>query len=254
MADDRAELILRGSDIDRLVGLEIGPLDKPLVKRTGNRDIFYADYASRPILQDKSRSDQNVNVDMIPEIDYIISPLPGDLGRGFDYIVASHVGEHVPDLIGWLRTLGQWLLPGGQLVLALPDKRFTFDCTRELSTAGQLIEAYLERRQRPSVASIYDGFSKALRVEPWYLWEMQEPPQPFPNMFSREVSLALAKESYESGIYRDCHCWVFTASSFKQIMEELRLLGLFDFECVRFVEPSRYICEFYVNLRPNPVR
>src|SRR5689334_7882526 len=84
---DRAELILQGIDVDRSVGLEIGPLDKPLVKRTPNRSIFYADYASRTVLQEKSKGDRSVDIAAIPEIDYLIAPLPQKLGRSFDYIV-----------------------------------------------------------------------------------------------------------------------------------------------------------------------
>jgi SAM-dependent methyltransferase len=248
---DRARRILEGVDVDRLVGLEIGALDKPLVSRAPGRQIFYADYAPREVLREKSAGDPNVDIEAIPEVDYIIVPLPEDLGRKFDYIVASHVGEHVPDLIGWLKRLANWLTADGQIILALPDRRFTFDLLREHSTVGQLIEAHLQRRHRPTVASVYDGFSKAVRVDAKSLWDGVLPAASFPHMFSREVSLKLAEEVHAGDTYRDCHCWVFTAPGFRSLLEEIRGLGLFDFEWVRFVEPTAYMIEFYVSLRPR---
>jgi hypothetical protein len=94
---DRVSRLLGDIDIDRQTGLEIGPLDKPLVLRVGQRPVFYADYAPREILQRNSSSDPNVDIQAIPEIDYVIQPLPARMDRSFDYIVASHVAEHVPD-------------------------------------------------------------------------------------------------------------------------------------------------------------
>ncbi len=143
-----------------------------------------------------------MNVDAIPEIDYVIAPLPDTLDRTFDYVVASHVGEHVPDLLGWIKTLLGWTSRGGQLRLALPDRRYTFDCERPASTIGQILEAHAERRQRPNYASIYDGFSKAVRADPWYLWEGVAPPAPFEAMFSRETARRLADQAMREGIYR----------------------------------------------------
>lgn len=234
-----------------MVGLEIGPLDKPLVRRAPDRPIFYADYAPREVLREKSRGDPNVDIDAIPAIDHIIDPLPDSLGRRFDYIVASHVAEHVPDLLGWLNRLFGWLSPGGQVVLALPDKRFTFDVLREQSTVGELIEAYLQRRQRPPVAAIYDGFSRAVRVNAMQIWQGAALPDPLDFLFTREVSLSLARDALENGTYRDCHCWVFSASHFRALLEEAREMGLISFEWVRFVEPTLGQFEFYVSLRPG---
>ena len=59
----------------------------------------------------------------------------------FDYVIASHVIEHAPDMIGWLRQVAGVLRTGGILSLAVPDKRFTFDEGRELTTLDQLLTA-----------------------------------------------------------------------------------------------------------------
>ncbi|MCY7273284.1 MAG: class I SAM-dependent methyltransferase [Phormidesmis sp. CAN_BIN44] len=44
-----------------------------------------------------------------------------------DYVIASHVIEHVPDFIGWLSEVRGILKPGGILSLAIPDKRQCLD-------------------------------------------------------------------------------------------------------------------------------
>lgn len=247
---DRAAQLLEGIDIDTLVGLEVGPLDKALVKRVDGRQIYYADYADRGALQLASKDDPNVNVEAIPEIDFVVAPLPESLPRKFDYIVASHVGEHVPDLLGWIKTLFGWLNPGGVLVLALPDKRYTFDCLREHSTIGELLGAHVEKRQRPSFASIYDGFSRATRADVCGLWAGADPTQ-FEYQFPRHVAYGLAQDAHTNGTYRDCHCWVFTAHGFRALMDEARELGAIDFELVRATDPKLHTVEFYVTLRPR---
>ncbi|MBD9443987.1 hypothetical protein IB248_00075 [Rhizobium sp. RHZ01] len=224
-------------DVDNQVGLEIGPLDKPLVKRESGRQIFYADYSHRDALVQASIGDPNVNTSLIPTIDYILALMPEYKDRSFDYIVASHVGEHVPDFIGWTKTL-----------LALPDKRYTFDCYRTESTAGDMIEAHLERRSRPPVSSIYDGFSKAVHADAWYLWEGVEPPAPFEIMFTKRQAFSLAENALRTGVYRDCHCWVFTADRFREILDEVASLGLIEYEWVGFTPPTKYMIEFYVML------
>lgn len=43
------------------------------------------------------------------------------LGGPFDVIVCSDVVEHVADGTGLLRRLGEWLTPGGRVVLSLPN-------------------------------------------------------------------------------------------------------------------------------------
>jgi SAM-dependent methyltransferase len=57
-----------------------------------------------------------------------------------DFVMASHILEHCEDpiaaLAAWLRVLK----PGGVLLLAVPDKRFTFDRERPVTTFAHLLE------------------------------------------------------------------------------------------------------------------
>jgi predicted SAM-dependent methyltransferase len=55
-----------------------------------------------------------------------------------DFIIANHFLEHTQDPIGTLRRFLAVLNPGGVLFLAIPDKRWTFDIERPLTTLDHL--------------------------------------------------------------------------------------------------------------------
>jgi SAM-dependent methyltransferase len=56
-----------------------------------------------------------------------------------DFVIASHVLEHCEDPIGALTNWLRVLKPGGVLVLAVPDKRFTFDRSRRMTTLDHVM-------------------------------------------------------------------------------------------------------------------
>jgi SAM-dependent methyltransferase len=61
-----------------------------------------------------------------------------------DFVVASHLIEHCEDPIGALANQLRTLRVGGVLFLAVPDKRFTFDAPRELTTLGHVERDHAE--------------------------------------------------------------------------------------------------------------
>lgn len=61
-----------------------------------------------------------------------------------DYLVASHVLEHVDDPVSALKNWIRVVKPGGHVVVIVPDKRFTFDSPREVTTTAEMIADHLE--------------------------------------------------------------------------------------------------------------
>jgi SAM-dependent methyltransferase len=245
----RNDRIFAGVDIDAMSGLEIGPLDKPLVAKNGKRKIFYADYADKAYLAEKSVGDPNVNIKNIQEIDFVIKPpLPDNIGRKFDYIVSSHVAEHVPDILGWLHKLAGWLNPGGIITFATPDYRYCFDRLRFPSRTGEVVGAFLQSRQAPPPSCVYDGMRSATRFEAAEAWINGLHPTSAERYFTESQALSFAKKASD-GEYVDCHCWVWTAGSFKSIMAELCRLGLTSLVLIECHGPYENEAEFYVKLK-----
>ncbi len=61
-------------------------------------------------------------------------------GKTFDFIIANHVIEHMEDPIRFLKSVAGALAPAGRALIAAPDKRFTFDRARDLTTFEHLVD------------------------------------------------------------------------------------------------------------------
>jgi SAM-dependent methyltransferase len=61
-----------------------------------------------------------------------------------DFVVANHFLEHCEDPIAALENMLRVLKPGGVLFLAVPDKRFTFDAPRPVTTIDHLKRDHAE--------------------------------------------------------------------------------------------------------------
>ena len=101
---DRTDKVLHDINLQEMKGLEIGPLQRPIVSKEISPQILYLDYLSTEDLKKKYEYAPEKN--QIVEVDYVIREgyslnqvLEKDLP--FDYIIASHVIEHVPNPISW---------------------------------------------------------------------------------------------------------------------------------------------------------
>jgi len=80
-------------------------------------------------------TNHGVDLAKIEEVDYVWQGFSQFIGATkFDWIIASHVIEHVPCVISFLRDCESVLKPDGVLSLAIPDKRRCFDKLREKSS------------------------------------------------------------------------------------------------------------------------
>lgn len=121
---DRNYKLIGMLDLAAQEGIEIGPLNHPVVERSQGR-IFYADHASTADLRRKYAADPNVPVDQIVSVDYVLGDrtIAEAVGsRQFDYAVASHVIEHVPDLIGFCNDLSKCYAPAVSCALPFPTR------------------------------------------------------------------------------------------------------------------------------------
>jgi len=113
---------------------------------------------SVPDLKKKYAAESAEFLEQIVPVDYVLvnnSLKETVKGEKFDYVIASHVIEHVPDIVSWLKD-SIYLKPNGILSLVIPDKRYTFDITRDESSPADVMGAYIERHTKASTASVYD--------------------------------------------------------------------------------------------------
>jgi predicted SAM-dependent methyltransferase len=119
-------------------GLEIGALSNPTPTRPGTRTKYY-DYLTAE--QNRKRVPQLANAKLV-EPDYLGDGEKLELiaDGSLDYLIANHMLEHCQNVIGTLRTFWKKLKPGGALLLAIPDKRYTFDYRRPITPFEHLEE------------------------------------------------------------------------------------------------------------------
>ena len=116
-------------------GIEIGALWRkfPVPHRV---TVYYVDRLQNEDLQQHYAevSQTVVNPDVVA--DAMQLPFaPASL----NFVIASHVLEHLPFPLAALRHWYDVLLPGGVLLLKVPDKRYTFDAKRERTPLEHLI-------------------------------------------------------------------------------------------------------------------
>lgn len=229
-------------------GVEIGPSYNPLApKREGYR-VTTLDTLDREGLRAKYAAHQ-VDIDRIEEVDCVwkgeryadLIPRPHD----FDWILASHVIEHTPDLIGFLEDCSAILGPGGVLSLAIPDKRRCFDRYRPISGLGQVIDRHVTRAKSHTVGSIVEFMLNAVARNGQITWDATtRGTDTF--LCGLEQVQAHLREGRQRPLETDVHAWCFTPSSFRLLLADLHLLGLTTFR-ERDFHPTEG-SEFFVTL------
>ena len=231
------------------IGVEIGPLTAPVVTRDMGF-IRYVDHITTEDLKLKYADFRDVDTSKIVDVDYVL----GDQNLSillspeapFDYFVASHVVEHVPDLVGWFREIHAVLKPGGVLSLAIPDKQYCLDYYRTSTKPAEVIEAYLQQSQRPSPRQIFDHFSSAVSLHDNIGWGCPIDDTELSLCHSMVEAFETTAEVYYNSSYCDVHCWVFTPASFFNLLKVLTELNLVEFKVKQFFETEG--CEFFVIL------
>lgn len=237
-------------------GLEIGPSHSPLAPKSAGFRVDILDHASAPDLRAKYRN-AGVNTDHIEEVDFVWrgKPLPETVGRRdwYDWVIASHVIEHTPDLVGFLIDCQTLLHATGRLILVVPDKRWCFDQFQSLTSTGDVLDAHSLRRTRASAGRVFDHFANAVKKgrSGTISWHRHAPGAVQPvHDFAGACDAWRAAQTDHT--YIDVHNWRFTPESFRLVIDDLRELGLLELGITD--GPSSAGGEFCACLQRTPVR
>ncbi|MBS0018667.1 MAG: methyltransferase domain-containing protein [Arthrospira sp. SH-MAG29] len=124
--------------------------------------------------------------------------------NAFDFIISSHVLEHTPNpgqmLEEWIRIVK----PGGIVYFVIPDKRYTFDRNRELTSVTLLLEKYDNKTSTTDYETYYDAMVNA---------------EPELRSLSETVRKERVKRAFEN--QSSIHVHTFTADSINKFVAVL---------------------------------
>jgi SAM-dependent methyltransferase len=244
----RRSFLAKYIDIERNEGLEIGPLDSPMVLKAEGT-IYYLDYLDHEQLV--SRHANRRNVSKIVHPDYVISDqkISSEISRKFDYIIACHVIEHVPNLVQWLKDIQKLMSQGGVLFLAVPDKRYTFDFLRPLTSLAHILNDYYLSKNKANLEHIFEHIYLKREVTSKDIWQGEFEDKIRLGRYSLVEAYKRAMSYLDSGEYIDVHCHVFTCESFVNIMIDISESGFIDYQIVGVDEVAEPSNEFLIVMR-----
>jgi Methyltransferase domain len=248
---DRNEVMLKGVAATAHC-LEVAPFHRPSL--TKNRfKVDYTDYATTDELRQKVPVHEGFSPDEVCQVDYIWTPgrplrecIPA--GFTYDFALASHVMEHVPNPLGWVQQILDVMKTGATLQLALPDYRGCFDVFRSLTTFPEMLEWWAMEASMPTVSQLFDAISRNVAIPGGpSVRPFGEQPNiaDFKRFYSDESALHFALMHFNNGTYMDTHCSVFSPESMVDVFSTAARLGLLN---VEISQPELGWREFFVKL------
>jgi hypothetical protein len=229
-------------------GIEIGPCHSPVATKRKGFNVEIIDHLDREGLI-KKYSGQRINTDNIEEVDHVwhgqtYAELTGR-HHYYDWVIASHVIEHTPDLVAFIRQCDEILNQTGVLSLVIPDKRYCFDKFRPITSLSHVIDRHLAGVDRHSPGSVAEYYLNVVRCEGEDAWDSRKagslafshPPD------AGQINYSRAKEA---GEWLDVHAWCFVPHAFRLLIQDLYDLGLIQLKELSF-HPT-VGCEFYMTL------
>lgn len=234
-------------------GLEIGPSMNPVAPKREGYDVEILDHADRSGLLEKY-SHHGIALEAIEEVDFVWkggSYLDlTDRAGCYDWIIASHVIEHVPNLIAFVNDCASLLKPDGVLSLAIPDKRFCFDRYRAPTSLRELIDAYMQKRSNHTPGSVADYFMNVVKLGGRISWTADLAAGTTLAEVEFVHGLSDAKSGIDAvasqGAYLDIHAWCFTANLFRLLIEDVHQLDICPLRESAFDPAGEY--EFFIAL------
>lgn len=168
------------------LGIEIGPLHVPIEADKRVCRVKYVDRLTAPEV--KARFPELKDEDIVsPDIifDVALDGLSPIADNSLDFVIASHLHEHVPNPLGLLKECYRVLRSNGVLYLAVPDKRYTFDRDRQRTPLSHLIKDMENNTTTVDEEHIVDWVTNANKKK------VPDDPAEKEHMFQRELERSI---------------------------------------------------------------
>jgi 2-polyprenyl-3-methyl-5-hydroxy-6-metoxy-1,4-benzoquinol methylase len=239
----RRKMFLRHIAVTTHTGLELGPLDAPVVSAT-EAPIKYADFVSYEELLRRHSARRNASRIVRPDYVLTSDSLAAQITDRFDYVIACHVIEHVPNMIAWLNNLHGLLTANGKLFLAVPDRRYTFDILRPETSLAHIINDFYRAVTTPDLEHIFEHLFLKREVSASAAWKGDIQSLLEQQRYTVEQAYKIARQKFESEGHVDVHCHVFTGAPFLAMIQHLIAAKFIHYKIVDFVEVEKPYNEF----------
>lgn len=177
------------------------------------------------------------------------------IDRRFDLILAAHVIEHVPDPISWLNELSALLTDDGAIFLAVPDRRYTLDYLRPLTTPFGLLRAHDDDATTPDLYTAADFYFNKRSVSAKDAWAGGEGLAQ--KLAAAECTMRAAVERARYALsgpaaHVNIHCHVFSGDTFALLWRSLEGGGYVNLRLEQLVDVQKDGNEFWALLRRKP--
>ncbi|TGQ11818.1 MULTISPECIES: class I SAM-dependent methyltransferase [unclassified Mesorhizobium] len=256
----RLDQLRRNLDKEAMVGVEIGPFFSPVAPKAEGWKTTVIDYKDGDALRKAARNHPErtirSKVGAIEDVDIVWDGRPLDkvaLKRnpgGYDFVIASHVIEHTPDILGFLQQCSRLLKSDGIISLAVPDMRKCFDLLKSPTSIREILTAHRERRIRHTPEALFEARAWATTRDAKGAWVAgNHLPIDFADSFSKALRKykADARQIHKVRPYVDAHTWFFTPASFELAIMELNQMGLLPLK-IAWLEENQG-SEFIVQMR-----
>ena len=132
------------------------------------------------------------------------------------------------------------------MILIIPDKRFSFDVNRPVTTFGEALEKYCTNETKPSISAVYDHFALANATSGHNVWYGSVKPEDNRLLASEQFAWQAAQSVLKNGKYFDVHVNIFTPASFFEILRKAISYNLVEFEVEKFSDTEIGQIEFMI--------
>jgi 2-polyprenyl-3-methyl-5-hydroxy-6-metoxy-1,4-benzoquinol methylase len=210
-------------------GIEFGAAANPMPIPVGVR-IRYADLFATPVLEEELYGESG-SYEYVPlDIQSSFDAMAGVRKNSLDFIIASHVIDHVRDPIGAILLSMSKLRSGGRLLLVVPKMERTLDSKRSLTSLEHVILDHTNpSRERD-----------ALHVVEFHAYAK---PEPLEEVYEK------AMQSIHDD-YHSMHYHVWNEKNFQEMLEYgASMSGEYTVELFIGALPGSHNYEFYVSLK-----